>query len=61
YGRGSNCCDIGLRIDHRSGRIIVISAIDHIAKGAAGQAIQNMNLMHGFPEVTGLMGVPFFP
>ncbi len=59
--RGSNCCDIGLQIDHRTGRVIVISAIDNIAKGAAGQAIQNMNLMHGFPETTGLMGVPFFP
>ena len=59
--RGSNCCDIGLQIDHRTGRVIVISAIDNIAKGAAGQAIQNMNLMHGFPETTGLMGAPFFP
>ncbi len=59
--RGSNCCDIGLQADQRTGRIIVISAIDNIAKGAAGQAVQNMNLMHGFPEATGLMGAPFFP
>jgi len=59
--RGSNCCDIGLQTDQRTGRIIVISAIDNIVKGAAGQAIQNMNLMHGFPETRGLMGVPFFP
>ena len=59
--RGSNCCDIGLQIDRRTGRIIVISAIDNIAKGAAGQAVQNMNLMNGFPEARGLMGTPFFP
>ncbi len=59
--RGSNCCDIGLQIDQRTGRIIVISAIDNIAKGAAGQAIQNMNLMNGFSETRGLMGAPFFP
>lgn len=59
--RGSNCCDIGLQIDQRTGRIIVISALDNIVKGAAGQAIQNMNLMNGFPETRGLMGAPFFP
>ena len=61
YVRGSNCCDIGLQLDPRTGRIIVISAIDNIAKGAAGQAVQNMNLMNGFPETTALMGAPFFP
>ena len=61
YVRGSNCCDIGLQQDTRTGRIIVISAIDNIAKGAAGQAVQNMNLMNGFPETTALTGAPFFP
>ncbi len=61
YVRGSNCCDIGVQIDKRTKRIIVISAIDNIAKGAAGQAVQNMNLMNGFPETRGLMGAPFFP
>ena len=59
--RGSNCCDIGLQRDERTGRLIVMSAIDNIVKGASGQAVQNMNLMLGFPETTGLMGAPFFP
>ncbi|HBI14344.1 MAG TPA: N-acetyl-gamma-glutamyl-phosphate reductase [Desulfobulbaceae bacterium] len=59
--RGSNFCDIGLALDRRTGRIIVMSAIDNIVKGAAGQAVQNMNLMHGFVETTGLLGAPFFP
>ena len=59
--RGSNCCDLGLQRDERTGRLIVMSAIDNIVKGASGQAVQNMNLMLGFPETTGLMGAPFFP
>ena len=59
--RGSNFCDIGLALDKRTGRVIVMSAIDNIVKGAAGQAVQNMNLMHGFAEATGLLGAPFFP
>ncbi|WP_028584686.1 N-acetyl-gamma-glutamyl-phosphate reductase [Desulfogranum mediterraneum] len=59
--RGSNCCDLGVQIDQRTGRVIVLSAIDNIVKGASGQAIQNMNLMQGFPETTGLMHAPFFP
>jgi N-acetyl-gamma-glutamyl-phosphate reductase len=59
--RGSNCCDIGLQKDERTGRLIVMSAIDNIVKGASGQAVQNMNLMHGFEETMGLMGAPFFP
>ena len=61
YVRGSNYCDIGFKIDPRTGRIIVMSAIDNIVKGAAGQAVQNMNLMCGFPETAGLEGAPFFP
>jgi len=61
YVRGSNCCDIGIKTDQRTGRIIIISAIDNIAKGASGQAVQNMNLMNGFAETCGLMGSPFFP
>ncbi len=61
YVRGSNCCDIGLQKDPRTGRLIVLSAIDNIVKGASGQAVQNMNLMCGFSETTGLMGAPFFP
>jgi N-acetyl-gamma-glutamyl-phosphate reductase len=59
--RGSNCCDIGLQQDPRTKRIIVMCAIDNIVKGASGQAVQNMNLMNGFAETTGLMGAPFFP
>ena len=59
--RGSNYCDIGFAVDRRSNRIITISAIDNIVKGAAGQAVQNMNLMCGFAEETGLEGAPYFP
>lgn len=61
YVRGSNYCDIGFKIDPRTGRIIVMSALDNIVKGAAGQAVQNMNLMCGFPEMAGLESAPFFP
>jgi N-acetyl-gamma-glutamyl-phosphate reductase len=61
YVRGSNCCDLALQKDQRTGRLIVLSAIDNIVKGASGQAVQNMNLMNGFPETTGLMGAPLFP
>ncbi len=59
--RGSNCCDIGVKVDVRTGRIIIVSAIDNVAKGASGQAVQNMNLMNGFDETCVLMGAPFFP
>ncbi|MDR2550209.1 MAG: N-acetyl-gamma-glutamyl-phosphate reductase [Desulfobulbus sp.] len=59
--RGSNCCDLALSKDVRTGRLIVMSAIDNIVKGASGQAVQNMNLMSGFSETAGLMGAPFFP
>ncbi len=52
--RGSNYCDLALRLDERTGRAIVLSAIDNLVKGAAGQAVQNMNLMYGFPETAGL-------
>ena len=59
--RGSNCCDIALQKDERTGRIIVMAAIDNIVKGASGQAVQNMNIMNGFPETSGLMQAAFFP
>jgi len=59
--RGSNFCDIGVQLDQRTGRVIVISVIDNIAKGAAGQAVQNMNLMNDFDESIALTGTPFFP
>jgi len=59
--RGSNYCDIGITVDDRTGRVIVVSVIDNLVKGAAGQAIQNMNLMCGLPENTGLDIVSLFP
>lgn len=51
---GTNFCHIGLAVDRRTGRVIVVSAIDNLVKGAAGQAVQNMNLMCGFDEAAGL-------
>lgn len=58
---GSNFVDIGFQIDERTGRIIMMGAIDNLVKGAAGQAVQNMNLLFGFPENEGLQLVPMFP
>lgn len=58
---GSNYVDINFIIDERTGRIIMIGAIDNLVKGAAGQAVQNMNLMFGLPEEEGLELVPMFP
>jgi len=58
---GSNFCDIGLAVDDRTGRVIAVAVIDNLVKGAAGQALQNMNLMLGLPEQTGLMVAPGFP
>jgi len=58
--RGSNLCDVGLRVDSRTGRLIVVVAIDNLVKGASGQAVQCMNLMMGFPEGEGLDAPPLF-
>ena len=58
---GSNYVDIGFKIDRRTGRIIMMGAIDNLVKGAAGQAVQNMNLMFGLEESEGLELVPMFP
>ncbi len=58
---GSNYCDLGVRVDERTGRVVVISVIDNLVKGAAGQAVQNMNLMLGLDERTGLDLVPVYP
>ncbi len=58
---GSNLCLIYPTIDYRTGRLSIISCIDNLVKGAAGQAIQNMNLMLGFPEVTGLQALTVYP
>jgi len=59
--RGSNYADLGFVVDERTKRIIVVSAIDNLVKGAAGQAVQNMNIMLGYPETLGLDSVPLFP
>ncbi len=56
--KGTNICDIGFKIDRRCNRLILISAIDNLGKGAAGQAVQNMNLMFGIEEIAGLDAVP---
>ena len=56
--RGSNYCDIGLRVDERTGRVVIVSVIDNLVKGAAGQAVQNMNIMFGLGEEEGLAHVP---
>ena len=61
FVRGSNFCDIGCKVDARTGRIVVVSAIDNVVKGAAGQAVQNMNLLCSFPEDLGLRHIPLFP
>lgn len=58
---GSNYVDINFVIDERTGRIIMMGALDNLVKGAAGQAVQNMNLMFGFAESEGLDLVPMFP
>lgn len=51
---GTNFCDVGFEVDERTGRVVVISALDNLMKGAAGSAVQSMNLMCGFPETEGL-------
>ena len=58
---GNNLCLIHPTTDARTGRLIVISCIDNLVKGAAGQAIQNMNLMLGLPETTGLEALAIYP
>ena len=59
--RGSNFCDIGVSVAETGGRMVVITAIDNLVKGASGQAVQNMNIMLGFPETLGLDVFPVFP
>lgn len=58
---GSNYVDVNFVIDERTGRIIMMGALDNLVKGAAGQAVQNMNLLFGFEETEGLNMVPMFP
>lgn len=56
--RGTNYCDIGLKMDERNNRMIIVSAIDNLMKGASGQAVQNMNIMLGIEETAGLTSPP---
>lgn len=59
--KGSNFVDINVKLDQRTNRVIMMGAMDNMVKGAAGQAIQNMNLMFGLPEDKGLKLIPLFP
>jgi N-acetyl-gamma-glutamyl-phosphate reductase len=57
--KGTNFCDIGFRVDKQNNRLILICAIDNLVKGAAGQAVQCMNIMLGVKETIGLMNMPY--
>jgi len=59
--RGSNYCDIGVKVNEGDGRLVVVTAIDNLVKGASGEAVQNMNIMLGYPETVGLDVVPLWP
>ena len=58
---GSNYVDVNFKVDERTGRVVMMGALDNLVKGAAGQAVQNMNLLFGFDEAEGLNLVPMFP
>ena len=58
---GSNQCVVHPKIDTRTGRLVVVSCIDNLVKGAAGQAVQNMNILCGYPESTGIEQLPIYP
>jgi len=59
--RGSNYCDIGMKVNEADGRAVVVTAIDNLVKGASGEAVQNMNIMLGYPETMGLDVLPLAP
>ncbi len=59
--RGTNLCHIGLKLDQRTGRLIIISVIDNLFKGASGQAVQNLNIMAGMEETIGLLFPGIYP
>ena len=61
YVEGSNFVDVNFKADRRTGRVIMMGAMDNLVKGAAGQAVQNMNLMFGLEETMGLMQIPMVP
>lgn len=58
---GSNFCDIGFHLDERTGRLTIVSVIDNLMKGAAGQAVQNFNIIKGLDEEAGLTMTPLYP
>ncbi|MBU8583295.1 N-acetyl-gamma-glutamyl-phosphate reductase [Bacillus paralicheniformis] len=58
---GSNFCDIGVTVDERTNRVTIVSVIDNLMKGAAGQAVQNFNIMNGWSETAGLEITPIYP
>jgi N-acetyl-gamma-glutamyl-phosphate reductase len=58
---GSNLCDLSVVVDEDNGRLVVAASIDNLLKGQAGVALQNINIMHGFPETMGLERVPMYP
>ena len=57
--KGTNFCDMGIGVDRRTNRLIIVSVIDNLVKGAAGQAVQNMNVMLGWLQETGLLAPPY--
>ncbi len=59
--RGSNHCDVGIKVDEADGRTVIVTAIDNLVKGASGEAVQNMNIMLGYPETLGLDVLPLWP
>jgi N-acetyl-gamma-glutamyl-phosphate reductase len=59
--RGSNYCDIGVKVNEAEDRAVIVTAIDNLVKGASGEAVQNMNIMLGYPETMGLKVLPLFP
>ena len=61
FVEGSNFADVNVKVDPRTRRVVMMGAIDNMVKGAAGQAVQNMNLMFGLAENTGLKQIPMFP
>ena len=61
FVEGSNYTDIGFKVDKRTNRVVMMGALDNLVKGAAGQAVQNMNIIFGFDEKEGLMALPMVP
>ena len=59
--RGTNYCEIGLKMNERTNTLIIVTAIDNLVKGASGQAVHNMNIMMDFEEKTGLDALPLIP